>query len=159
MLAPMSETVIVGYDGQEHSDRALDLAIETVKAAGGKVIVVVAEEMPPVAYEATTPFGTAYDASMFELAQNQIPDPDKPLPGVQEIIDRAVEKFAAAGVDGEPTWAIGDPAEVIVDAAREHGATKIIVGGHAHGFFARVFSEDIGAEVERDAQCDVIVVD
>jgi nucleotide-binding universal stress UspA family protein len=158
MLASMSETVVVGYDGQEHSDRALDRAIETVKAAGGKVVVVVAEEMPPVAYEATTAFGTAYDASMFEL-QTQIPDPDKPFPGVQEILDRATERLAGAGVEGESTWAIGDPAQVIVDAAREHGASKIIVGGHAHGFFARVFSEDIGAEVERDAQCDVIVVD
>jgi nucleotide-binding universal stress UspA family protein len=158
MLALMSETVVVGYDGQGHSDRALDRAIETVKASGGTVIVVVAEEMPPVAYEATTPFGTAYDASMFEL-QTQIPDPDLPFPGVQEILDRATERLAAAGVAGESTWAIGDPAQVIVDAAREHGASKIIVGGHAQGFFARVFSEDIGAEVERDAQCDVIVVD
>ena len=108
-LASMSETVIVGYDGQEHSDRALDRAIEVV-TAGGKVIVVVAEEMPPVAYEATTPFGTAYDASMFELAQTQIPDPDKPFAGVQEILRPARSRGSPPGVStASTTWAIGDP--------------------------------------------------
>ena len=43
----MGETVVVGYDGQERSDRVLERAIETVKADGGKLIVVVAEELPP----------------------------------------------------------------------------------------------------------------
>ena len=159
MLSGMSETILVGYDGQEPSERALDRAIETVKTAGGKVIVVVAEQMPPVAYEATTPFGPAYDASMFELAQAPLLDPDKPLGGVQEIIDNAMQKLTDAGVSSESSWGIGDPAQVIIDAARKYGATKIMVGAHPHGFFARVFSEDIGAEVAEEVQCDVVVVD
>jgi nucleotide-binding universal stress UspA family protein len=155
----MTETIVVGYDGQEGSDRALDRAIETVEDAGGAVIVVVAEEIPPVPYEPTTTFGGTYDATMFELARGAaLPDPDKPLPGVQEIIDRAQQRLAARGVEGESTWAIGDPAQVILDAARDRNATKIIVGSHHHGFLARLFSEDVEEEVRRYADCEVIVV-
>jgi nucleotide-binding universal stress UspA family protein len=155
----MSETIVVGYNGEEQSDLALDRAIETVKRAGGSVIVVVAEEIPPVPYEPTTSFGGSYDATMFEVAGPEtILDPEQPMPGVQEMIDRAQQRLDAGGVAGESTWAIGDPAQVILDAARDRNATKIIVGAHHHGFFARLFSEDIEAEVKRYADCEVIVV-
>ena len=45
----MGETVVVvGYDGHPRSDRVLKRAIETVKADGGKLVVVeIAEELPP----------------------------------------------------------------------------------------------------------------
>jgi nucleotide-binding universal stress UspA family protein len=155
----MGETIVVGYNGEEQSDLALDRAIDEVREAGGSVIVVVAEEIPPIPYEPTTSFGGTYDATMFEVAgPATMPDPDTPTPGVQEIMDRAEQRLAAGGVAGESTWAIGDPAQVILDAARDRQATKIIVGSHHHGFFARLFSEDIEAEVKRYADCDVIVV-
>jgi nucleotide-binding universal stress UspA family protein len=48
---------------------------------------------------------------------------------------------------------------VIVDAAREHGASKILIGKHHHGFFGRLFGEDVDAEVERIAQCEVVLVE
>jgi nucleotide-binding universal stress UspA family protein len=138
----MGETVVVGYDGQERSDRVLERAIEVVKADGGELIVVVAE---PGVYRFGLPIAG--------------PDLEHPLPGVQESIDRATERLNEAGVSAEYTWGVGDPAQVIVDAAREHDASRIMIGAHHHGFFARTFGEDVDAEVQRAAQCVVVLVE
>ena len=138
----MGETVVVGYDGQERSDRVLDRAIEIVKADGGRLIVVVAE---PGVYK----FGLPISG----------PDLEHPIPGAQEIIDRATKRLDEAGVSAECAWGVGDPAQVIVDAAREHDASKIMIGAHHHGIFERTFGEDVDAEVQRAAQCEVVLVE
>ena len=158
MLRRMGETIVVGYDGQDHSERALELAIETVQATGGKVIVVVAEDVPPIPLESSMAFG-GYDPMGYEVTQpTPLPSTQEPLPGAQEIIDRAMKKVEAAGVTGEYTWGVGNPAQVIVDAARERGASKIVIGSHHHGFFARLF-ENVEAEVRRAADCEVVVAE
>ena len=54
---------------------------------------------------------------------------------------------------------MGDPAQVIVEAASEHNASKIMIGAHHHGFFGRLFGEDVNAEVQRAAQCQVVLVE
>jgi nucleotide-binding universal stress UspA family protein len=46
----------------------------------------------------------------------------------------------------------------MVDAAREHRATKIMIGADHHGFFGRLLGQDVEAEVKREADCEVIVV-
>ena len=51
------------------------------------------------------------------------------------------------------------PARLIVDAARDHGATKIMIGADHHGFLGRLFGDDVEAEVKREAGCEVVVVD
>ena len=60
----MSETIVVGYDGQERSEHVLERAIETVEADGGKLIVVVAEELPPEPYLSAAGLGP-YDSSRY----------------------------------------------------------------------------------------------
>jgi nucleotide-binding universal stress UspA family protein len=156
----MGETVVVvGYDGHERSDRLLERAIETVKADGGKLVVVVAEELPPASYESATGLGP-YDAGLGAMApQVPFPDLDQPLPGVQEIIDRARKRVDEAGVPAECTWGLGDPAQVIVDTASEYGASKIMIGAHHLGFFGRLFGEDVDAAVQRAAECEVVLVE
>ena len=155
----MSETIVVGYDGQERSEHALERAIETVKADGGKLIVVVAEELPPAEYASPAGLGLLYDSSPYEFGPPlSPPDLEHPLPGVQEIIDRASKRAAELGVSADCVWGVGDPAQVIVDTAREHGASKIMVGAHHHGFLGRLFGGDVDAEVQRAADCEVVLV-
>ena len=153
----VSETVVVGYDGRELSDRALDRAIEVVKAAGGKVIVAVAEELPPVTgYEVGAPLGM-YEPTPYEITP-LLSDTHTPMPGVQEIIDRGLKRVRDAGVEAESAWAIGDPVDMILDAAQERGASTIVVGAHHHGLLGYL-SENVGKELQRDADLEVIVVE
>lgn len=156
----MGETVVVGYDGQERSDRVLQRAIETVEADGGKLIVVVAEELPPAQYTSPAELGPFYDSGPYTFGlPSSLPDFEHPLPRVQAIIDRARKRLDEAGVSAECVWDVGDPAQVIVDAAREHDASTIMIGAHHHGFFERLFGEDVDAEVQRAAQCAVVLVE
>jgi nucleotide-binding universal stress UspA family protein len=88
------------------------------------------------------------------------PDLEHPLPGIQEIIDRARMRLEEAGVSGECTWRVGDPAQVILDVAREQGASRIMIGAHHHGFFGRLFGYDVDAEVQKGAaECEVVLVE
>ena len=120
----MGEIVVVGYDGQERSGRALEQAIEAVKSAGGKLVVVVAEGLPPAQYSSPEGLG-AYDSGLTGFGMSDpFPDLEHPLPGMQEIIDRARMRLDEAGVSGECTWRVGDPAQVILDVATGAGRVE-----------------------------------
>jgi nucleotide-binding universal stress UspA family protein len=156
---PGPETVVVGYDGGEHSEHALELAIDEVKVHGVTLVVVVAEELPPGAYAAPAGFDSyVTPATDTELSGLAI-DLENPLPGIKEKLDRAQTRVDEAGISAECVWRVGDPAQVIVDIAAEKGASRIIIGAHQYGFLGRLFGEDVDAEVQRIAGCDVVVVD
>jgi nucleotide-binding universal stress UspA family protein len=150
----MSETIVVGFDGKEASGRALAGAIETVKAGGGKVVVVVVE------YQVFDP-GVP---SMVNLDLTTIREPTplvalEPSGELEAILQEAEKRVDAAGVEGLFVWAYGDPGRIIVDAARDNDATKIMIGADHHGFVGRLFGDDIEAEVKRETGVEVVVVD
>ena len=145
------QTIIVGYDGLEAADRALDRAIDEAKTTGGKLLVLAVAEMP-LNPEGPQNFGTLDDspATMIPLAEPAELEP---------VLARARERVEAAGVAGEYVWGAGVPAQEIVVAARERGADLVVVGHHHHSLLGRLFGEDVAAGVKRAADCDVLVVD
>ena len=76
-----------------------------------------------------------------------------------EALDKAEEALAHAGVAADYIWAPGEPANLIVDTARERKARLIVVGAHHHGFLSRVFGADVAGDVRREADCEVLVVE
>ena len=150
----MNETIVVGYDGKEPSGRALERAIETVKEAGGNIVLVVVDYMP-----VDPGVASGYDLDL-TTSRPPVPLPtDDPPPRLAAVIDEGMKRIEAGGVAGEFAWGVGDPGRTIVDAARDHGATKIMIGADHHGFIGRLFGDDVQAEVEREAGCEVVVVE
>ena len=147
----MTETIVVGYDADEPAKRALERAIEEAKAAEARLVIVAVEAMPLDPYAPAT-FGT-FDDSPPTLAPLDVP------PALQPVIDEALSRAEAEGVPAEYVWAVGDPARTIVDAARDKGASKIIVGSHHHSLLQRLLGEDVAAAVKHEANCEVIVVE
>jgi nucleotide-binding universal stress UspA family protein len=150
----MSETVVVGFDGGGGSRRALDQAIETVKGAGGKVVVVVVEYMP-VAPDVPGEAPVDLTTTVRDPTPLMSPEPTEEL---QAVIDKAKERVDAAGVEADYVWGFGDPGRLIVDAARDHNATKIIIGADHHRLLGRLFGDDVEAEVRHEAGSEVVVV-
>lgn len=145
------ETIVVGYDGEEPAQRALDSAIKAAKLAHARLLIVAVLAMPLDPYAPRT-FGTLDDS----------PPPRAPVrepPELKALTTAAVRRANDAGVAAESVWAIGDPARTIVDAARDSHAAKIIVGSHHHSLLERLFGHDVAASVEREAHCEVVVVD
>lgn len=147
----MTETIVVGYDADEPAKRALERAIVEAKAAHARLLIVSVEAMPLDPYAPAT-FGTLDDSS-------PVVAPLVEPPELQRVTNDAVSRAEAEGVPADYLWGAGDPARVIVDAARDRGASKIIVGSHHHGLLARLLGEDVAGAVKREADCDVIVVE
>jgi len=106
-----------------------------------------------VPLEPDTPrnFGTLDDISDRESAPLSAP------PDVLAHLTDARGQLSQAGLEADLIWAAGPPADVIVQAARQVRADVIVVGEHHHGFFARAFGADVGAAVEREAGCKVVL--
>jgi nucleotide-binding universal stress UspA family protein len=151
MLSRMAGTIVVGYDDKEPAARALDRAIEEARTSNGRLVVVAVLEMP---LDPTVPpnFGTPGDRPPLSA--------DRGLPAeLEPALASARERLEATQVPAKLVWAVGDPARVIVDAAKDHGADLIVLGSHHHSFLGRMFGEDIAAAVKHDAGCDVLVVE
>jgi nucleotide-binding universal stress UspA family protein len=144
-------TIVVGYDGAERSSRALDRAIDEARKDRAQLVVVAVAEMP-LNPEGPQNFGTLDDspARMIPLVEPAELEP---------VLAEAKERVESAGLTGEYMWAAGDPANEIVEAAKDRGAELIVIGSHHHSLLARLLGPDVATQVKRDAGCDVIVAD
>ena len=146
----MKSTIVVGYDGEEPSARALERAIGEARSAHAKLLVVSVAEMP-LNPEGPQNFGTLDDSP----ARLVLIEPAE----LEPVLEEARAKVEAAGVSGDFVWAAGEPASAIVGAAKERHARLIVLGSHHHGMFSRLMGGDVGDAVKRDAGCDVLVVE
>ena len=143
--------IVVGNDVAERSSRALDSAIDEARKDRAQLVVVAVAEMP-LNPEGPQNFGTLDDspARMIPLVEPAELEP---------VLAEAKERVESAGLTGEYMWAAGDPANEIVEAAKDRGAELIVIGSHHHGLLARILGPDVATQVKRDAGCDVIVAD
>ena len=142
--------ILVGYDGSDGARRALDRAVAQARETHGHITVVSVANLP-LDLDVPRNFGTLDDISSEEGL------PFEPPPEVVAHLQEAGQILAAAGIDPELTWAAGDPGQEIVETAKRIGARTIVLGEHHHGFLSKVFGGDVGAGVQREAGCTVIL--
>lgn len=143
-------TIVVGYDGDDLARRALDRAIKEARSSGAHLVVVAVAEMP-LNPEGPQSFGTLDDTP----ARLVLVEPDE----VEGVLAEARGRLERERVPADYVWAAGDPAQAIVGTARDRGASLIVVGSHHHGLLGRLLGADVGAEVRREAGCDVLSVE
>jgi len=144
-------TVLVGYDESEASERALARAAEEARHRNARLVVLAVLELP---LDPRDPhqFGTAGDSTPLT---GPFPEP----PQITEILESARRRLEGTGVTADYAWAPGEPARLIVDVAEEHKASTIVVGTHHHSMLGRLFGTDVAADVQRHADCEVVVVE
>lgn len=144
-------SIVVGYDASDAAERALERAAEEARRTHARLIVLAVLEMP---LDPRDPhqFGTAGDGT-------PITGPFAEPPEITAILDGARSRLERDGVAADYVWAPGEPARLIVDVAKERRATAIVVGHHHHGMLGRLFGGDVAADVQREADCAVILVD
>ena len=142
--------ILVGYDGSAGAQRALERAIEEAQKTRGQITVVSVLNVP-LDPDVPRNFGTLDDISEVEgIALS-------PPPEVIQHLTEARDRLAQAGVAAELTWGAGPPGHVIAEAASRMRADVIVVGEHHHGLLARFLGGDVGADVQREAGCEVIL--
>jgi nucleotide-binding universal stress UspA family protein len=144
-------SILVGYDESDASVRALERAAAQAREGNQRVIVLAVMEL---ALDPRDPhqFGTPGDSIPIT---GPFPEP----PQITAILDDARSRLEKAGVAADYRWAPGEPARLIVDVARDEGVSAIVVGHHHHSMLGRLFGADVAADVRREADCEVIVVD
>ena len=104
-------TIVVGVDGSNYSDAAVEKALELAGGLGGTLLVVYAVE-PPV-----RGVGDEWHESQSALEQVGAP-----------IVERAVVRAREAGVEAEATLVSKRPVEALLAVAEERSARLIVVG-------------------------------
>jgi nucleotide-binding universal stress UspA family protein len=128
----MIRTVAVGTDGSETAGRAMDAAFEMAERFGARLVVL-----------------SAFDASAHpEWASNAAEQSER-------ILAIAEESAAERGIECSSAMAEGDPGDVLVSLADEHGADMLVVGNR--GMQRRILGS-VPNTVSHKAGCSVFVV-
>jgi len=137
----MFKQVLVAADASVTASKAVETAVELVKALGGELHVV-----------------TAYDPGAVKLEKL----PDEYIDRVTDPADLLLEKLRASvsaqGVEAKYYPAAGEPSEAIVTVADKIGADLIIVGNKGMKGVRRVLGS-VPNSVAHKANCSVLIVD
>jgi len=139
--------IVVGTDGSDRAERAVDRAGELAKWLGVKVHIV---------------SGYGEDGPLIAPAGRGVPGPQVREQGnqrtrAQHYVDRAQQRLAQVGVESETHVWPGDPAEALLQLADEHDAQMIIVGNRGMTGARRVLGS-VPNHVSHHAHCDVVIV-
>ena len=107
----MAEKIVVGYDGGEGAQRALDKAIELCKDLGAELVVVFGYGMPLPERQSAD-----YRDALHELGE--------------KFIREAGERAGAAGVPVDSELVFEKAAQALADAALKYDARMVVVGAH-----------------------------
>ena len=137
-------TIVAGVDGSDGAQEALRLAVREARLRGAGLRVVIAWQMPAMAYGGVG-FSPDIDPAVF-----------------RENAGATLEKALAAlggqanGIEIERVARIGVPAQVLLEEAR--GADLLVVGSRGHGGFAGLLLGSVSHQCALHAACPVLIV-
>lgn len=138
-----SRPILVGYDGSDDGNAALDWAIAEAKVTGRPVIALfVAPDL--VAMEATTA----------GMATMTLP-PDLLEPDGAYVLAEAARRAEGTGVDLTTDTAVGAPARVLVERSAEAGL--VVLGSRGHSAAASLVLGSSVIHVTAHAKCPVVI--
>ncbi|MGI9371824.1 MAG: universal stress protein [Hyphomicrobiales bacterium] len=112
----MADTYVVGFDGSEQAQRALDFAVANAKDSGASIHLVFVLEWSPYSFHTAE-----------ELAERH-GRREKELERANAVIQPAADKLNDAGVKTTCEAHHGNAADILCGRAKEKGASQIIVG-------------------------------
>ena len=113
----MTDTFLVGIDGSEPSQRAVDFAAERAKAGKAKLVLVYVIEWSPYS------FNTPEENEVRHKRREEEIDRAK-----SQVLDPLVASLKSGGTDVEAVVRHGHAAEVLSGLAGEKGAYQIFIG-------------------------------
>jgi nucleotide-binding universal stress UspA family protein len=132
--------VIVGVDGSECGQDALEWAREYVQAVGGRLTAVTAWHYPPMPTGPGLVPPTDYD----------------PESTAHTVLANALEVSGVKPSEVEQVVAEGSAAAVLIELSRD--ADLLVVGTRGHGGFTGMLLGSVSAHCVHHAHCPVVVV-
>jgi nucleotide-binding universal stress UspA family protein len=138
--------VVVGVDGSEPAQAALEFAAGEAALRNAQLRIVSAWEIPPTVYAGG--FAPGIDQSTL----------DGFAEGAEKIVQDAISvvRELQPSVECEGRATQGQPAEVLLEAAQD--AELVVVGNRGRGGFASLLLGSVSQQVVHYASCPVTVV-
>ncbi|UWR23064.1 universal stress protein [Sulfitobacter sp. S190] len=147
----MIDTIVVGFDGSEPSERALALGCEIARKFGAKLMIshTPREETITFAAEAISGF----------YVGTTVVQKDVLMKAAQAVGAKASAIAAKHGVtDPEVHIGHGDPAHDVLERARLDDADLIVTGRRGLGDFRGLMLGSVSHLISRDASCPCLTV-
>ena len=144
----MFRSIVVGTDGSETADKAVDAAIELARLSGATLELVSAYE--PVSNQRLRREARAVPSEMEWTIHRRAE--------VDETLQHAAERAEAAGVRATEHAREGDAADAILDVAEELGADLIVVGNKGMTGAKRFLLGSVPNKVSHHAPCAVMII-
>lgn len=138
----MYESIVVGTDGSDTAQRAVDEATRLAKQLGARLHVVSAFEPQRGVRVAGAPEGQAALA------------PDE---NVRAVVEEAAARVRLSDVPVQVHTLTGDPADALIEVAGHEGSELIVVGSCGMHGVGRVLGS-VPNKVSHRARCHVLIV-
>src|SRR4051812_38174421 len=139
------KTILVPIDFGPPSEAALGYALDLAEALKARLFLLYAFEFPIIGFPDGAMIASADVAS-------------KIVDAGQKALDKAMEKARGRNVEITPLLKQGDPREVILNMAKEVGASMIVMGTHGRRGIARALIGSVTESVVRTSEVPVLTV-
>jgi nucleotide-binding universal stress UspA family protein len=150
----MYEHVLVALDGSATAERALEHAVALAGAFGSTVTLLRATVAPETILAETT--GSENVGEVALVDPTPIVEADQA--SAMDYLSGVAEALRARNINVSMEDPEGQPAEVIVDRARQLGVGLIVMTTHGRGGLGRLFFGSVADAVLRHAPCPVLLV-
>ena len=141
------KNILVAVDESQQAAAALDIAIELARAVGASLTIVHAIDPALVAA-----------ASADTMAANTVEiELDELQNAGRELLEKAVARGKAAGLETMSMLRDGAPAATILDTARRSNCDLIVIGTHGRHGVARMFVGSCAESVLRESTVPVLI--
>ncbi len=144
--------ILIATDGSEYSRVAVNACCDLIGLEKNMSVRVVAVYQPQVPM-ATEPFAVSAEHyhKLDEIAN------ENAKIATEEAVELIRKLTGNAELDVTTVVALGRPAEMIVEAAKEWGADLVVVGSHGRGFWGRLTLGSVSNAVVHHAPCSVLI--
>lgn len=147
----MFESIVVGVDGSEASDKAIRIACDLATKYNTKLHLVHSPQPETAVY------ATAAVAGFPAVAE--MPTQEELDQAGEEVMKMAVVTAAEAGQPDVDTHMLrGDPADQLVECAERVGADLIVTGRRGLGNLAGIVLGSTSQRIAHHAKCAVLTV-
>ena len=140
----MATSIVVGTDGSEPAERALDEAIAIALRDGAALHIVTAFPDPAIIREQFTSSAKTEPVHLAEVADR--------------VLTRAARRAEEKGVKAETHARESDPAAAIIEVADAQKADLIVVGSRGLSGIQRFLLGSVSTKVSAHAHCSVMIV-
>lgn len=141
-------SIVVGTDGSPTAERAVVQAATLAAADGARLVIVTAYRPGEGAAHDVDPTVVPEDIRYMLTDRVQ----------AEELGEHGRQAAKAAGAGKVVVQAVpGEPAEVLLEAAKDFGAELIVVGSRGLSSHAHFILGSVAATVAHHAPCDVLV--